>query len=174
MENNNINYQIVFSEETSPIISSIIEKYNLESADDSLDYIEKLGSEEDFIDPREIILSLVMGCLNNRVNINSLSDLLKTRLNISKEVSEQITEDIKNKLLAIGKKIKAEEYIKISKPSNITFPDTSDLPIIKKPPIINEADNEYEKNISRKKILPKKVNQKTEQSLNDSYREPIE
>lgn len=185
---------VIFSDATGPIISEILQKYQLEETDDET--FKKLESGE--LLQGEIILNIVEEIILGKISQKDLPSLLGTRLNIKKETGENLARDIEAKLLVIAKKIPREEAEKMEREAEIIVPEEipAEKPLVAPRPIAPKKEEEeilqpswkksprigkYEKTIEEPEI-PKKPNleKKPVEKIKkipekpDVYREPIE
>jgi len=179
MTNDNIQYQrIVFPlEETDPVISEILKKYNLEETVEEVFKKRKISN-------KAVLIQFTKKFVSDKLPDKELSSLLQKGLNVAKESAERMTQDIKIRLIPLAKKVtiientpgETEEttskplvslldssaMLKPEEPIIFEEPSISKRPLIKKPMFPNE---EFSTKIKEIKKTPGKA---------DTYREPIE
>ena len=106
MQNNNQEkIVIVFEDDTSLIISEILQKYNLEEKANEV--LEKLEKEEPL--RPAIVLGLVESIAAGKLSKKALASSLQEKLAIPKQTAENLAQDIENRLLPIARKASPEE-----------------------------------------------------------------
>ncbi len=181
-------YKIIFTQETTPIISGIIQKFGLKGIDE--DFFDKLEKGESFIIPEAVILDLTIKRAGGEISDKEMVSLLKEYLEIAEETAKYLAQDIEIGLVSITKKVLKTELVK--KEHEITFKEESaesEIFTKIKPPIgmpqigeiykpempekkLDEQKIEKLKEVSKKNNKePKKTNN---QNQSDSYRESIQ
>lgn len=179
MTNDNIQYQrVVFPlEETDPVISEILKKYNLEETVEEVFKKRKISN-------RAVLIQSTRKFVSDKLPDKELSSLLQKGLNITKESAEKMTQDIKIKIIPLAKKVTITEnapgetnetpskplvslldssaMLKPEEPIIFEEPSISKRPLVKKPMF---PDEEFSAKIKEVKKTPGKT---------DTYREPIE
>ncbi len=145
------NQKIIFSENTSPIISELLKKYQLQETPEEL--FKKLTKGG--IPKGGIILDIVIETAEGKILKKDLTSALQKRLEISEEKAKKLAEDIEEKLLVLVKKVPKEE-IEVPKE-----------PLITKKPLMTEKPS-----IIEKPETPSKRRETSEEP--DVYRETIE
>jgi hypothetical protein len=189
MENINENKIVVFSQSTAPIISEIIQKYNLKETPDQMKEAGKRGR----LFRGGIVLNIVENIVLNKLSKNNLVEILKREMPTSDDIATKMAVDINNKLLSIATIMSEEEFNKAKKNSigSLVIPEKGNNTTVKPARLINEITPNPPKEIispkptPKKEVMkPKKVQeirpqpkiQETKKSFrkNDTYREPIE
>jgi len=156
LNSDNQNQKITFLENASPIISELLERYQLQETPDEL--FKKLTKGE--VSRGGIILDIVIEVAQGKISKKNLVPSIQKYLNIPKEEAKKLAEDIEKRLLVLVKKVPKEEM-------EIKPPIPSGRPSVAKNPPITEKSPITEK----PKTAPKK--QKTTKEA-DVYREPVE
>ena len=152
--NPNKNFEIIYPENCSDIITKLMEKYGLkESAEEA---IKKLGQGE--ITIGEKIAGIVAEAAESKFSLEKIASYLEEDLTISKDVAKKLAEDIKKEILFFVKKVPIEKE-KIIPPEKKTGIPLPEKPSVEKLEI---------KPGTPPKTSPEKPLEK------DIYREPIE
>jgi len=189
------NKKIYFSGDTAEIISDILKKYGLEETDEEL--AKKIFEEEDFIIHGGVILKYAISLVKKETTEKEIPGLLEKELNVSKTIAEGLTNEIKNRLVAIAttekpkepKTIEDKPIIDIKPP--ISIPRAEEImEKIKKPILETDFNNtvsapktqknnieklkieEYKKN-TVSKIPPAREKKQQKNGGDDRYREAI-
>jgi len=121
----NSNKEIVFPDETVDIISEIVRKYKLDVLEEEL--TEKIAKISTLEEKREIFESLpicqISGAIKEigegKTSIEDLPSTLQNRLNISKEIAEKITSEIKERIIPFISRPYKKKLIKEETPEII-------------------------------------------------------
>ncbi len=151
VNSNSQNQKIIFLENTSPIISELLKKYQLQETSGELS--KKLTGGE--IPRGGIILDIVIEVAQGKILKKDLSSALQKRLEISEEKTKKLAEDVEKKLLVLAKKVPKEET------------EIPEEPPVTKKPLIAEKPS-----IIEKPETPPKRRETSEEP--DVYREVIE
>lgn len=115
---------ISFPEETIDVILDLIKKYNLEKTEKDMEKkMKEVKTDDDLKRNREIFESLpscqisrtLKEAAEGKISVKDIPSLLKERLNISKEKAEDLTEDLKEKIIKGIETTKREEEIPLKK-----------------------------------------------------------
>lgn len=178
---------VVFEDDTSPIISEILQKYGLKETDDEI--LEKIEKGEPL--KPGIILNLTEDVVAARQSKEAMSSFLQKELSIPKQTAENIAEDIKNKLIPLAKKVSPEEITALEKiseeelsapleendneekilyePLPIHKKIQEEISVVKKPPT---PIKEKIPLVKESEFKPRKISKPSQKS--DIYREPID
>jgi len=152
--NPNKKWEIIYPENSSAIITKLMEKYELKETPN--DVLEKMERNE--ITIGEIIAGIVAKAAKEEGSVESIASALKQSLNLTKETAEALAEDLKKEILVFVEKIPIKEE-KIPTPEK-----KEEITPSKKPKI---RPQEIEPQISPEKPTKRPPKQ-------DTYREPIE
>lgn len=158
----NQNQVVVFSEDTAPVISEILRKYDLEETDDET--FEKL--EKGIPLRGEVILNITEEITLGTTSTQELTSSLQKNLNIPKEIAEKLTEDIKRKLIALAQKVPKEDL----EPEEGTTEETV-LPREKTPYVFQKPS--IAEDLSTPETPTHTEKEKPSEEQSDTYREPI-
>jgi len=151
VNSNSQNQKIIFLENTSPIISELLKKYQLQETPKELS--KKLTKRE--IPRGGIILDIAIEVAQGKILKKDLTSALQKRLEISEEKTKKIAEDIEEKLLVLVKKVPRKE-----------------IEIPEEPPVTKKPLTAEKPSIVEKPETPSKKRETSEEP--DVYREPIE
>ena len=185
---NNQQQELTYAEGIGGVLSDILKKYQLDETEEQ--GIKKLEADQPFFG--EIVMGLVKDLIFDKIQDKDLTILLQQKLNISQKTAEDLTADIKEKILPLIKKVSVPTEETAEKPV-IQIAENNPQPFIKTTPNISVEENE---NILKEKRVPiakelkketKKISnpisikrtasqptQPTQSKGPDSYREPIE
>jgi hypothetical protein len=170
------NQKVVFLEETSPIISEILQKYNLEETDEEI--LEKEIGENPSLLNGEIVLNIAIEIIKEKISTKDLPDLLQKRLNIPPKTAVELTKDLETKLLVFAKKITAREPETEEKTTPVVAPVKPieiGIKMIEKEEKITDFVGKPKKNEKIPVSEPLKIVKEIKKNKGpDIYREPIE
>lgn len=92
--------KIYFLGDTAEIISDILKKYEIEETDEDL--AKKIFREEPFIIRGGVILKYAISLAKKEINEEEIPAFLKKELNISQIIADDLTSEIKNRLIPIA------------------------------------------------------------------------
>jgi len=188
-------YKIIFTQETTPIVSEIIQKFGLKDIGE--DFLDKLEKGETLVIPGAVILDLAIKKAIGEISEERMVSLLEEYLDITEKTAKLLAADIETKLLSITKKIlKSDIAKKESKIISEELRVPKDFTQIKPPIGIPQMGEMYKPKIPEKRIdekfieklkkpsreTPKEIkkinkksikSKKTTKKESDSYREPI-
>ncbi|NQU82759.1 MAG: hypothetical protein HQ539_02310 [Parcubacteria group bacterium] len=104
--------KIIFPENTSSIISSIVKKHGLEESDE--DFLKKIGKGEKTAGG--IIASIVKKTAEGEINKKNLPGTLKMSLKITQKKAMDLAKDINSQVLALAEKRLPPQPKKTQKP----------------------------------------------------------
>jgi hypothetical protein len=132
------NFEIIYPEESTTIISNLMEKYGLKETVKDIE--EKMDRGE--ITNGEKIARIVAEAAENDLSIEDISALLEKRLAITKEICKKLAEDLKKEILIFIKKtpiketeVEKEEKLRIKTETSSKTPPISQKKDIYREPI---------------------------------------
>lgn len=132
------NFEIIYPEESTTIISSLMEKYGLKETVEDIE--EKMDRDE--ITNGEKMARIVAEAAENDLSEENIASLLEKNLGIQKEICGKLAEDLKKEILIFVKKIpiketevEKEEKLKTETEISSGIPPTSQKKDIYREPI---------------------------------------
>lgn len=132
------NFEIIYPEESTTIISSLMEKYGLKETVEDIE--EKMDRGE--ITNGEKMARIVAEAAENDLSEENIASLLEKNLGIQKEICGKLAEDLKKEILIFVKKIpiketevEKEEKLKTETEISSGIPPTSQKKDIYREPI---------------------------------------
>lgn len=178
MEKNNFskNYKIIFTKDKYPILAEIIKRYKLEALDEKsfkalLD--TKGGAPlQEAPSPSITILNAVNNIVAGSLLIKNAPELLKKTLNLSDKDASSLADDVRDKLVAICKKVSREEPVELPKNGMLNGDEGTEKTIGK----IAVPETSNKKEVSTNKLPQTAGMEETKKPMNaepDKYRESI-
>jgi len=172
---------VVFEEDTAPIISEILGKYNLlENEEQVLEKAEK----EETLRP-DILLYLTEAIVLGKIPKDSLTASIQKELNTSNQIAQSIATDVINKLLPLGRKADQEDLKFLQRQATPIEPEEKEGEF-ESMPMYENPEAETEKPLPTRSPLPRieeeeaplrrpsTIETSEPPRTSDSYREPIE
>jgi len=132
------NFEIIYPEESTTIISSLMEKYGFKETVEDIE--EKMDRGE--ITNGEKMARIVAEAAENDLSEENIASLLEKNLGIQKEICKKLAEDLKKEVLIFVKKIpiketevEKEEKLKTETEISSGIPPTSQKKDIYREPI---------------------------------------
>lgn len=103
---------ILFSQETAPIVLGILEKYGLSQHENDIEILDpNIPKDEQTTLPVEnAVVKAAMDVILGNVLEKDLASVLQNQLSVTPTVAQPMAQDIKEKLIAIGKKVSPQEW----------------------------------------------------------------
>lgn len=175
-KNTNQKEKLIFQENMGEILSNILQGYKLDETDDEV--FKKMEDDKPLFG--EIIMDAIRDLLFGKIQEKDLSALLQKNLNIPQNIAENLTNDVKTKIIPLIKKVPDEEPEEIMPNTPIV---STVLPKIKPPMGVAEVLEKNKQIPTPKKPMSTVIQeekkdrptQKIKQASGpDNYREPIE